>query len=237
MISGIGQRSSMASQMFSRLDTRQQGYIEKSDLASAFSKINGSSSGTDSGTGVDDVFAALDGDSDGKVTESEFSSALNKLKEELDNQFGQMRMHQGMSGHGPQGMSGNMPPPPPDGGQDSGFSKDELSSQLKEIGSSDSQRSSLISSIVDNFDKADSNGDGKVNREEAMAYGESLQSSGSSTTTASSTSSSTSSSDSTAAASSDAAVMKKIMQLIHAYSHGAQQDNSASLLGQLSVSA
>ncbi len=236
MISGIGQRSSMASQMFSRLDTRQQGFIEKSDLASAFSKINGSSSGTDSGTGVDDVFAALDGDSDGKVTESEFSSALNKLRDELDNQFGQMRMQQGMSGHGPQGMNGNMPPPP-DGGQDKGFSKDELSSQLKEIGSSDSQRSSLISSIVDNFDKADSNGDGKVNREEAMAYGESLQSSGSGTTTASGASSSTASSDSTSATSNDAAVMKKIMQLIHAYSHGAQQDSSASLLGQLSVSA
>ena len=229
MINGIGSSANMASQMFARLDTRQQGFIEKTDLSSAFSKIsdNSSSSTSSSSSGIDDVFAALDGDSDGKVTESEFSSALSKLKEELDNQFGQMRMQGGMPGQGPQGMNGNMPPPPPAEGKDSGFSKDELSSQLEQIGSTDSQRSSLISSIVNNFDTADTDSDGKVTRQEAMAYGESLQN-------GNGTSSSTSSTGSSDA---DAAVMQKIMQLIHAYGHGNGQDPLSALSSQLSVSA
>ncbi|WP_371324689.1 EF-hand domain-containing protein [Dechloromonas sp. ZY10] len=224
MINGIGHQNSMASRMFARLDTKQQGYLEKTDLANAFSKIGNSSSDTSS-SGIDDVFAALDGDSDGKVSENEFSSALSKLRDELDSQFGQMRMQQAMAG---QGVSGQRPPPPPGGGQDGGFSKDQLSSQLEEIGNSDSQRSSLISSIVDNFDQADSNGDGKVNHDEAMAYGETLTQ-GNAKATGDSTATSTSGSE--------AAVMQKIMQLIHAYSHGAPNDNSSSQASQLSVSA
>lgn len=229
MINGIGHQSSMASRMFSRLDTKQQGYLEKTDLADAFSKISNSDSAA-ANTGIDDVFTTLDGDSDGKVSENEFSSALSKLRDELDSQFGQMRMQQGMPGQGPQGMAGQRPPP--DGGQDGGFSKDQLSSQLQEIGSSDSQRSSLISSIVDNFDQADSNGDGKVNHEEAMAYGQTLQSGRGTSASTDEASSST-----TATSSNEAAVMQKIMQLIHAYSHGAPADNSSNPASQLSVSA
>lgn len=238
MISGIGQSSAhLASQIFSRLDTRQQGYIEKADLATAFSQIGDSGSSDSSSSGIDEVFTALDGDSDGKVTENELSSALGKLKEELDSQFSQMRM-QGMPGQGPQGMGGGMPPPPPSGSReeesDSGFTVDELSSQLEEIGSSDSQRSSLIASIVDNFDAADSDGDGKVNRSEAMSYGESLRQ----TSTGGSTDSSSSSQDSGSSDSSNnTAVMKKIMQLIHAYGQGGQEQSSSELLSRLSVSA
>ena len=238
MISGIGQSSAhLASQIFSRLDTRQQGYIEKADLATAFSQIGDSGSSDSSSSGIDEVFTALDGDSDGKVTENELSSALGKLKEELDSQFSQMRM-QGMPGQGPQGMGGGMPPPPPSGSReeesDSGFTVDELSSQLEEIGSSDSQRSSLIASIVDNFDAADSDGDGKVNRSEAMSYGESLRQ----TSTGGSTDSSSSSQDSGSSdSSSNTAVMKKIMQLIHAYGQGGQEQSSSELLSRLSVSA
>lgn len=238
MISGIGQSSAhLASQIFSRLDTRQQGYIEKADLATAFSQIGDSGSSGSSSSGIDEVFTALDGDSDGKVTENELSSALGKLKEELDSQFSQMRM-QGMPGQGPQGMGGGMPPPPPSGSReeesDSGFTVDELSSQLEEIGSSDSQRSSLIASIVDNFDAADSDGDGKVNRSEAMSYGESLRQ----TSTGGSTDSSSSSQDSGSSdSSSNTAVMKKIMQLIHAYGQGGQEQSSSELLSRLSVSA
>jgi len=238
MISGIGLSSAhLASQIFSRLDTRQQGYIEKADLATAFSQIGDSGSSGSSSFGIDEVFTALDGDSDGKVTENELSSALGKLKEELDSQFSQMRM-QGMPGQGPQGMGGGMPPPPPSGSReeesDSGFSVDELSSQLEEIGSSDSQRSSLIASIVDNFDAADSDGDGKVNRSEAMSYGESLRQ----TSTGGSADSSSSSQDSGSSdSSSNTAVMKKIMQLIHAYGQGGQEQSSSELLSRLSVSA
>lgn len=219
MVSGISQSSQMASQLFSRLDSKRQGFIEKSDLATAFSQI---SAKTSDSTSVDDVFTALDSDSNGQVTESEFSSVLAKLQEQLDSQFNQMRM-QGGGGHGgPQGMSG-MPPPPP-AGDDAGFTKDELTSQLEEADGSDSQRTSLISNIVNNFEAADADGDGKVSFSEAMAYDQTSQSS---STTTSDTASSTSSS-----ASSDAQVMLKIMQLMHAYSSNAAQSDSgiASLL-------
>ena len=57
---------------------------------------------------------------------------------------------------------------------------------------------------------ADNNGDGKVTREEAMAYEQSASTSTSATTTASTASTASS-------ASSDAEIMKRIMDLVHAY--------------------
>lgn len=218
MLSSIGNSTQMASRLFQQLDSKSQGYIEKTDLASAFSAIS-----DDSSSDVDDLFSALDTDSDGKVTESEFTSTLSKLQEELDSQFNQMRM-QGMAG-GAQGMGG-MPPPPP--ANDEGFTQEELQAQLDEIGDSDSQRSSLISSIVDNFSSADTDSDGKVTFQEAMAYRESSEASSSSSTnsSAASTSSSTASSSSTG---NDAEIMFQIMRLMHAYG-GLETQQGSSLL-------
>lgn len=245
MISSVSSNS-MMSQLFSRLDTKGQGYLEKSDLATAFSNISSTSGTTSSSdtSAVDDVFAALDSDSDGKVTESEFSSTLSKLQEELDSQFNQMRMQGGMQGGGGmQGAGGMPPPPPPDGGQgqvqDSGFTQDELQSQLDEINSSgstssaDSARADLISSVVQNFEAADTDGDGKVTFQEAQAFQDQQNSSSSSTSSSSSSSSTSSSTSSTSSASnSDAQVMHKIMELMRAY--GSFGDSSSSLLSQLS---
>lgn len=223
MVSGINQSSQMASLLFSRLDTKNQGYIEKSDLASAFSNI--ASQKSDS-TSADDVFAALDGDSDGKVTETELSTVLAKLQEQLDSQFNQSRM-QGMGGHGggPQGMAGMPPPPPP--GDDAGFTKEELTEQLESAESSDSARNSLLSNVVDNFEAADSNSDGKVSFQEAMAYDQS--SSNSAGSASASATQSTADSD-------EAKIMMKIMQLMHAYGSG-QDSASSGLANLLSVSA
>lgn len=219
MVSALSSSTSI-SQLFAKLDTRSQGYLEKSDLVSAFSKIaaDGSSST------AEDVFAALDSDSDGKVTESEFSTTLTKLQEELDSQFNQMRL-QGHGGHGPQGMGGMPPPPPPQ--DDAGFTKEELSSQLEEIGSSDSERTSFIANVVNNFEAADADGDGKVSFAEAQAYNSSSETAGDASASAGGTSS----------ANSDAQVMFKIMQLMHAY--GSFNDNSSdsALSSLLSVSA
>jgi Ca2+-binding EF-hand superfamily protein len=231
MLGGIGNSTQMMSQLFSRLDSKGQGYLEKSDLASAFSQIAAKTGGSSDSSSVDQVFAALDNDSDGKVTQSEFSSTLSKLQEQLDSQFNQMRMQGGGHHGGPQGMS-NMPPPPPPQGQDSsGFSKDELQSQLQQIGSSDSQRASLISNIVNNFDKADTDGDGKVSFTEAMAYDQSSQSTSS---TSSTSATATSSSTTEASSNSDAAVLRKIMELMHAYGNGSgEQSNQASAVASL----
>lgn len=170
----------MASDLFSKLDSTGKGYLEAADLQSA---ISGSTS-----TSTDSLFATLDQDSDGKVTESEFSTQVSQLLQQLDAQLQSDRVSQSM---GAQGMP--PPPPPPN---DTGFTKEELQSQLEEIGSSDSKRSSLISNIVANFEAADTDGDGKVSFAEARAYDESSKSSstGTSSSDASGTTQSTSSS-------------------------------------------
>ncbi len=237
----------MASTLFANLDTKSQGYLEKSDLQSAFSKIagasatsTGSSSATSDSSNVDDLFAQLDTDSDGKVTRQEFSDTLKKLADQLDSQFDSMRMQGGMGG-----MSGMPPPPPPGGGNDqndAGFTKEELTSQLSEIATSDNQRSSLISSIVENFDKADTDGNGKVNFKEAMAYDQTSKptASNSATSTASFSTAVTSSGDSSSTASStsnELAVMLKMMQLMQAYGDFGQNSQHSSANSRLSVSA
>ena len=219
MLSSINQASQMASQLFSRLDTKSQGFIEKSDLASAFSQI--SAKAEESTSSVDDVFSALDSNSDGKVTKDEFASVLAQLQEQMDSQ----RMQGGAHG------AGGMPPPPPPG-DDAGFTKDELTSQIESADSSDTQRTELLNKIVENFEAADSDGDGKVSFTEAMAYDESTKTA---TTDSSSTSGSTSSTT-TAASNNDDQIMFKIMQLMHAYSSGQDQEQSG-LASLLSVSA
>lgn len=212
-----------ANKLFTQLDTKNQGYIEQSDLASAFSKVS------DDSTDVEDIFNQIDSDSDGKVTKDEMTTALQQVADELDSQFNSMRMQGGDQG-GPGGMGGMPPPPPPE--NDAGFTKEELASQLEEIGDTDSKRSELISSVLENFEDADSDSDGKVNFQEAMAYDQSTQSS-SSTTTSSTDSSSTSSSTSTA----ENDVMMKIMQLMHAYQIFGQDNDETNISSALSITA
>jgi Ca2+-binding EF-hand superfamily protein len=243
MVSSIGSYSSasamthsrpdpaqMASKLFSKLDTKGQGYIQESDLQSAFSQVfasttaatpdsSASSSSTDSSASA--LFKALDGNSDGQVTESEFSSSIQKLADALDSQAFSSRMG------GAHGAGGMPPPPPPE--DDAGLTKDQLSSKLSESGSTDSEQSGLISKIVSNFDKADTNGDGKVSMQEAMAYDQSTKSSTSTASTDTSTGSATSTSSQN-----DAALMHKLMELARAYGAGSEGTGSSS--GSLAIS-
>lgn len=220
----------MASKLFSKLDTKGQGYIEASDMQSAFNQIFGNAvSSSSSSSDSSALFNALDGDGNGKVTESEFSSGVQKLAEALDSQAFSSRM---AGAGGPGGAGGMPPPPPPDGQQDdTGFTKDELTSQLQEIGSTDTKRSSLISNIVNNFDKADTNGDGKVTRAEAMAYEQSTKNS----TATSSTGSTGSTGSTTAANQTDAMLAHRLMELMRAY--GTDSTASASATSGISISA
>ena len=82
----------MANKLFSQLDTKNQGYLEKSDLQTALSSATG-----DSSSNVDALFTQLDGNSDGKVTKDEMADTLKKLADELYNQFNQMRTQEGMA--------------------------------------------------------------------------------------------------------------------------------------------
>ncbi|WP_296944449.1 EF-hand domain-containing protein [uncultured Massilia sp.] len=106
MVAGIGSGNvpNRADSVFSRLDTRNQGYLEKADLQSAL----GAAGDGDRGPAVDldATFGALDGDSDGKVTKSEMTAAMTRLSGQLDAQYDATRVAGGQGGM--QGMGGGM---------------------------------------------------------------------------------------------------------------------------------
>lgn len=224
----------MAEDLFSNLDTSGRGYIQQSDLESALSGLtsSGSSQSTGGSASASEIFSQLDSDGDGKVTKDELSTRIKNLADELDSQLNQSR------------MEGAMPPPPPPGGtqgtsdSDTGFTKDELTGQLSEIGSGDAARSGLITKIVENFDEADTNSDGKVSLQEAMAYDNANSTSSNGTTGASSSSTSSASLASSSTEKTDAQVFRQLMELLRTYGSNNEEQSAQNVLSSLlSVSA
>jgi Ca2+-binding EF-hand superfamily protein len=211
-----------AQRLFDQLDSTGQGYIEKSDLASVLEKVSSSSEASNLDTDeadLDELFSQMDTDGDGKVTEEELTNSFIQLDEQISDLFSQMRMNEAMGGMEPP------PPPPPEGGEgenDVGFTIEELTAQLEEIGDSDSQRSTLIENIIANFDEADTDGDGRVNLEEAMAFDQSSSTSASQSDDLASTSTSASEADL------NDKVMLQIMRLMQAYNLGGSAEESTS---------
>lgn len=150
--------SSLADKLFAKLDSKQQGYIDKEQLQTALTSAAGKTSG--SATSTDDLFAKIDGDGDGKITKQELGTGLQGLMGQVDNMAAKMRL-QGSAG----GQGGG-------GGNDQGFSKDELVQMATDTSETDSKRSMFMSNIAANFDEVDSDANGKVTRDEAMAYAE-----------------------------------------------------------------
>ena len=148
--------SSLAAEAFAQLDATGKGYIDQSDLASALEATG--ASGTSS---VEDLFSALDGDSDGRVTEQELGTVLQQVLDSFENSFGAARVGQAMGG---------MPPPGGAGGGDEGKTLDELSAMADEAEASGRGAASELAALVQSFDEADTDGDGKVSFQEAMAY-------------------------------------------------------------------
>ena len=203
MMQGMGRMqrqdpAKMAEELFSKLDTSGKGYIEKADLQTALQSVS-----TPSSASADDVFASLDGDSDGKVTQQEMSDSIRKLSDALDSQFQDMRMSGAMAGMG----SGIQR-----GGDDAGLSQEDLTSQLASIGNADSNRADMLSNLLDNFDQVDTDSNGKVSFDETRAYKQSGQSAAATTN-----------------ASSEAEVLMQIMNLAQAYGLGGSNASGASL--------
>jgi Ca2+-binding EF-hand superfamily protein len=135
--------SNWADSIYAKLDTKNQGYIEKTDLQDALSKAGATSNGNGSGgqsVNVDDTFSALDGDSDGKVTKSELTEAMSKLSDHLNAQFDASRV----------------------GGGGGGGSKDATSGT--------SGASGTDSTSADYIAAADTDGNGTVSDAEQAAY-------------------------------------------------------------------
>jgi hypothetical protein len=191
--------------IFSKIDSNNQGYIDKSGLSSALNEI--SSDGTE--TNTDDVFNNMDTDGDGKLTKSELSKGIESLLSQL--QSNSLQSSQGgMSGMPPEGMEG-MPPPPPPKGEDAGVTQE----QANEIATStdDSKLANIMKTISENFEAADANEDGKVSAQEAITYQQK----------------STTESSSTQASAQESNGANNIMQqLIKAY--GFDDESSSSLL-------
>jgi len=223
----------MVDNFFAKIDTSGKGYIEKSDLQSALNQLSSKQSASNvsavnTTASADEIFNKLDGNSDGKITKDEMSSAVTKLADALNSQYNEMRMSGSTPGGqggmqppgGMQNQGGMPPPPPPGGGSKPDLSKDQLSSLSSSLASSDSQRASQMNNLANNFEAADTNSDGKISFQEAMAYEQANPTSDVS---------SSAKIDVNAASSgnSDASILKQIMGLMQAYSDSNYTSNSA----------
>lgn len=164
--------------VFSKLDSSGKGFIEKSDLQSAFDKLS-AKSGSGSTSDVSELFSKFDGNDDGKISKQEFSDTVKNMTAQLDEYFSTTRTRNAMQGGSSgepggemRGMNGSVGRPPPRFGEGPTLSKDELRSTLNEVGTSDS-RSKMMTKILNNFEKADTDSDGKVSFQEATAYDQS----------------------------------------------------------------
>lgn len=177
--------SKMADKLFSKLDTKGQGYIEKSDLQGAFDQVSAKRASGNMPS-VDDVFKTLDGDGDGKVTKQEMSDSVQKLADQLDSQFQDMRMR----GKG-------------------GISESDIGRMAESATGSAAQ---TLSALAQNFDATDTNQDGKISGQEAMAFQASNETD----------------SSSSEAQRGDAGVMARIMELAASYGAFSQDEQASS---------
>lgn len=124
--------------------------LTQADFSSALSQVNGSSTATKQSEAL---FVTLDADSNGELTETEFSKGFADM---IYNRQGSL-----------QGRNKNMPPPPPR--IDAGKSADQLSEMLQQV-DADSQQSSNLTALLDNFAAADTDGDGKLTFQESGSW-------------------------------------------------------------------
>jgi len=141
------------------MDSDKSGLVDSAEFSSAALAL---ADGDESL--VSSAFASLDSDGDGSINTDELSSMFT-------------------ANNSVAGM-GSMPPPPPPPSsskeEDTGLSAEQVSSMLEEVSSTDTNLASLLQTVSDNFDAADSDGDGKVTFAEAMTYQQSSDTSSSS---------------------------------------------------------
>lgn len=226
--------SKIADTIFSKLDSKGQGYLEVSDLQSALTNLSGSGSSTTISTDANqpdasDLFKKLDGNGDGKLTKSEFSDGLKALAQQFESQFNASRTSYA---DGVQG--GQRPPGPPPGAENGGLNKSQLSGLASQVGQSDSKAGSDLNSVAQNFDAADTNQDGKVSLQETLAYldkqAEAKSANSVSGTETSDINSSNESASVSGKTNNDSAIFKQVLQLLQAYADpfqvGGQQNSS-----------
>lgn len=146
--------SSFAEALLTSMDSDSSGSIDSAEFSSAALALSISDE-----SAISSAFTAMDSDGDGSVSFDELNSTLAQMSSSA---------------------AGSMPPPPPPSSSsehDTGLSEEEMTSLLKEVSSTDDPLADLLSSVVENFDAADADGDGKVTFAEAMSYQQSSESS------------------------------------------------------------
>lgn len=109
--------SNWSESLFNKLDTKKQGYVDQSDLAAALgTDETGSTANND--TDAAEMVKQIDGDGDGKITQSELSTAISKVADELNAQFDSSRVDKSQAG----------PPPMPPTGATGMANTDEAAS-------------------------------------------------------------------------------------------------------------
>lgn len=214
--------SHLASNIFSKLDTRNSGAISQADFTSAMSELAGDDSD------VSSLVSSVDSDSDGQITESELTTGIENLLSQLTSSSSSAsnRMPPPPPGGGMGGMGGGMqsmdgmppPPPPSSEGEDEGVTADQASEIASSTG--DEKLSEIMSEISENFDEIDTDSDGKVTRDEAMAYHESQKTAYSSSTESSSSSSSSAT---------DALIKELMAKLVETYGLSNASSESSSV--------
>jgi Ca2+-binding EF-hand superfamily protein len=98
-ISGIGSSTNIqkaADNLFAKIDTKNQGYIDASELQTAFSQISSDGQGTP--TDASNFLSQVDANGDGKVTKQELTDSMQKVADQLHAQFSASRISAAQGG-------------------------------------------------------------------------------------------------------------------------------------------
>jgi hypothetical protein len=162
--------SNWSESLFNKLDTKKQGYVDQADLAAALgTDETGSTTNSDDAA---EMVKQFDGDGDGKITQSELSSAISKVADELNAQFDSSRVDKSQAGPPPVAASTDDVATEED---DTAVSATGVASGAKgapPAGGGGGAPVSASSSTSDNkyVQAADTDTDGTVTDEEAAAY-------------------------------------------------------------------
>jgi len=167
-ISGVGSGSAqqwdLASSLFSKLDTKGQGYIDQSELQSAFDQVDGD--GQDATTDATNFMQAMDANGDGQISQQELSSGLQQVSDALNAQFDSARVARA-GGNDSQSPSIDDIFSSLDTKNQGYIDKDELQTALTQAtGGSSSDASQQVDQI---FQALDTDGNGQISKAELSA--------------------------------------------------------------------
>ncbi|RQO37281.1 hypothetical protein DBR37_03585 [Herminiimonas sp. KBW02] len=162
--------SKIASDLFARVDSKNQGYIDTAELQATLEQAANGQSGASSE--VAQFLSKIDADNDGKITKQELTDGVKQLADQLDAQFDSARVSRAGKG-----MS---PPPPPSSddifasldSKNQGYLDKESLQAAFDANSSDTEANAA--KVEEIFKALDVDGDSKISKEEFAAGMEQL---------------------------------------------------------------